>query len=270
MKTIKILIAIFFIYQVNIALSQEDEITIWAKTFEIVPKNIKDSRLKFVNLAGDVTITANNLSKIIIEVDGIKPNPERAKGLKRIGPGGGDNTGVGLNIKQEGNTILLTGAVSMSSRTKYKISVPKDLKIYVQLGMMNNGDLKITGLNSDLELDVKNSDIKLKEVTGPTVISSLSGDIDIIFAKVKQTSPFSIKGISGDIDISLPINTPADLELRSMNGGVYSDFDLNVVDKDDRDPYIVSSPKIFTKLNKGGVKIYVKAISGNIYLRKKK
>lgn len=269
MKTIKIIIVIFFIAQTNLSFSQEKKIELFPK-FTIELKNPSISTLKLINLAGNVSIIANSGSKIMVEANGLKPNPERAKGLKRIGSGGEDNTEVGLHFKQEENIIVLTGAVPMSSRTKYKISVPKNLKVYVKLGMYNHGDLEITGLNSDLELDVKNSDIKLKEVSGPTVISSLSGDIDVIFAKVNQSSPFSIKAISGDIDISLPINTPADLELRSMNGGIYSDFNLEVIDKDDSDPYISSSPKVRTKLNNGGVKISIKAISGNIYLRKKK
>lgn len=271
MKTIKILLAVIFIFQINMAFSQKEKITIHAQKFEINLKNIENTTLKLVDFAGDVSITANNGSKIIVEVDGLKPNPERAKGLKRIGSGGEDNTGVGLNFKEEDNSFTLFGAVSMSSNTKYKISVPENLKVYVGLGMFNRGDLEINGLNSDLELDVKNSDIKLRNITGPTVISSLSGDIDAVFSKVNQSSPFSIKVISGDIDVSLPANTPADLELSSMSGGIYTDFDIKTNDNNsDNLRHIGGGSKVRAKINGGGVKIVISAMSGNIYLRKKK
>jgi len=270
MKTIKILIAIFFLYQTSLAISQENKNNTHIKKFEISVKNPENSKLKLISLAGNVIITANNSSKIIIEANGLKQKPKRAEGLKRIGAGGEDNTGVGLSFKENENTFELFGAVSMNSRTKYKISVPKNLKVYVELGMFNNGDLEITGLSSDLELDVKTSDIKLKEVTGPTVISSLSSDIDAIFSKVNQTSPFSIKAISGDIDLSVPANTPANLELSSMSGGIYTDFDIKTTNKNANNlKHIGGGSKVRAKINGGGVKIVVSAISGNIYLRKK-
>lgn len=269
MKTIKILIAIFFISTCNL-FAQKHEIEIFPK-FTIELKNSSISTLKLINLAGDVTITANNGSKIIVEADGLKSNPERAEGLKRIGSAGEDNTGVGLNFEEDGNSFTLIGAVSMNSNAKYKISVPEKLKINVELGMFNNGDLEITGLNSDLELDVKTSDIKLRDITGPTVISSLSGDIDIVFSKLNQSSPFSIKVISGEIDISLPANTPANLELSSMSGGIYTDFDIKTTNNNSEDlTHIGGGTEVQAKINGGGVKMVINTISGNVYLRKKK
>ena len=271
MKTIKILIVILFIYQINTALSQDKETTLKAQKYEVKVNNIESSTLNLLNIAGDIIITANNSSNIIIEASGIKKTPKRADGLKRISSGGVDNTGVGLNYTIKGNTIKLYGAVSMNSSIKYKISIPEKLKIYVNLGMFNNNDLTITDLKSDLELDVKTSNIKLKNVTGPTVISSLSGDIEAVFSTISQKSPFSIKAISGDIDISLPTNTPANLKLSCISGGIYSDFDIKFSDeKASNLNYISGGSTVHSKLNNGGVEISVRAISGNIYLRKKK
>ncbi len=199
MKLIKYIIVIALIFQVTIVDAQNKKAT---KKFDLEVKNVESSKLELLNLSGDLTIVTNNSSKIIIEASNITPKPKRADGLKRIGSGGEDNTGIGLNYTQKGNTLTFFGAVSMSSKVNYKISIPKNLKISVELGIFSHGDLEITGLSSSLELDVKTSDVKLKEITGPTVISSLSGDIDIVFSKLNQTSPFSIKAISGDVDIS--------------------------------------------------------------------
>lgn len=271
MKTIKSIFSILFALAIINAYSQNDEVTIHAKKFEVQLKDVQSSKLELVGLAGDINITTNNSNKVVIEANGIKELPERAKGLKRVGAGGEDNTGVGLNIDQTGNTIRLTGAVAMSSGVDYEISVPENLKLSLELGMFNNGDVKINGLNTDLELDVKNSDMKLTNITGPTVISSLSGDIEIVFSKVNQSSPFSIKAISGDIDLSLPASTPANLELSSMSGGIYTDFDIKSENEKAGDlNHIGGGTKIRSKINGGGVKVNVSAISGNIYLRKKK
>ncbi len=265
MKTIKIIITAIFILQINLVFSQD------VKKFEVSVDNLENAKLELVNLAGNVTITANSSSKIIIEGKGFGPKPDRAKGLKRIGAGGEDNTEVGLSYSKSGNTYSFVGAISMNSNGDYRISVPKNLKVEVELGMFNHGNLEITGLNSDLELDVKNSNIKLNGITGPTVISSLSGDIEADFSKVNQKSPFSIKAISGDMDISLPANTPANLELSSMSGGIYTDFDIKTSGNNSGNlKHVGGGSKVRAKINEGGVKIAITAISGNIYLRKKK
>ena len=271
MKIIKLLSILLLSLTYLSGISQETETTSQAKKFEIQLKDVQNSKLELVGLAGDVKIVANNLNKIIIEADKIEPIPKRAKGLKRIGAGGEDNTGVGLNFTKNSNNIRLLGAISMSSDADYKISVPNNLKVSIELGMFNSGDVEVDDLGSDLELDVKNSDIDLNNITGPTVISSLSGDIEIVFSKVNQSSPFSIKAISGDIDLSLPANTPANLELGSMSGGIYTDFEIKSEnEKAGSLTHVGGGSKVRAKINGGGVKMVVSAISGNIYLRKKK
>jgi lia operon protein LiaG len=263
MKTIKLLsiLLLSFIYVSGIS----------QKKYEIDVNDPANTKLELFNLAGDVKIVPASGNKVIIEAKGMEPVPERAKGLKRVGAGGEDNTGVGLSFSKSGNEIKLYGAISMNSDTDYKIYVPKNMKVSMELGMFNSGDVAIDDLNSDLELDVKNSDMKLTNITGPTVISSLSGDIEIVFSTVNQSSPFSIKAISGDIDLSLPANTPANLELTSMSGGIYTDFDISSAKEKEGDlEYVGGGNKVRAKINGGGVKMAVSAISGNIYLRKKK
>jgi len=264
MKTIKLLSILLLSLIYLSGVSQN-------KKYEISVNDPANSKLELINLAGDVKIGVSSSNKIVIEADGIKPKPERAKGLKRVGAGGEDNTGVGLNFTKSGNDIQLFGAISMNSNVVYKISVPKNMNVSVDLGMFNGGDLEINGLNSDLELDVENSDMKLMNITGPVVISSLSGNIEIVFSKVNQSSPFSIKAISGDVDLSMPVNTPADLELSSMSGGIYTDFDIKPKGKKKGNlKYVGGDTTIKAKINGGGVNVQVSNISGDIYLRKKK
>ena len=261
-KSIAILLLSSAIYTTGISQS---------KKYEIAVNDAASSKLELINLAGDVKIESGSSDKIIIEADKVKPVPERAKGLKRIGSGGQDNTGLGLNLTKKGKNIRLFGVIAMNDDPGYKIIVPKSIKINVLRGVFNDGNVEINDVSADLELSVKNSDIKLNNITGPTVISSLSGDIEIIFSKVSQLSPFSIKAISGDIDLSLPPATPADLELSSISGAIYTDFDLKTAKSDETDlKHVGGKSKVQAKINGGGVKMRVSAISGNIYFRKKK
>jgi len=93
-------------------------------------------------------------------------------------------------------------------------------------------------------------------------IETISGDINI----TKFTSEMDIHSISGDVDLSLKQSAKADLDLSTISGEMYSDFDF----KSKNDGYHHYGRSNFkNELNGGGTPIELSTISGNIYLRKK-
>jgi len=116
------------------------------------------------------------------------------------------------------------------------------------------------------ELDINNChDIELKNVTGPLVLSTVSGDISVAFGSISSDKPFSINSVSGDIDVTLPGKTATNIEMRTINGGFYSDFDFTDTKKDLKK---VGGNELNYSLNGGGFKFSIVTVSGNIYLRK--
>ena len=93
-------------------------------------------------------------------------------------------------------------------------------------------------------------------------INTISGDITIEGLQ----NEMEIETISGFIDLSLPSKQQADLTLSTITGEMYTDFDLNVKNKGELNHYI--NGKFTTSLNGGGEEIYLKTISGDIFLRK--
>jgi len=67
--------------------------------------------------------------------------------------------------------------------------------------------------------------------------------------------------------VTLPESTPANLELSSHNGDIYTNFDLKRPEKNGLKSY--GSSKVNGAINGGGVGIKLKSTNGNIYLRKK-
>ncbi len=116
------------------------------------------------------------------------------------------------------------------------------------------------------EIDIKNChDIDLQNVTGPFVLSTISGNINITFSNVSSVKSSSVNSISGDIDITMPSKTAVNLEMRTINGGFYSDFDFNDSQKNLKK---VGGNELSFPLNGGGFKFSIGTVSGNIYLRK--
>ena len=95
-------------------------------------------------------------------------------------------------------------------------------------------------------------------------IETISGDIEINGVLGRM----DIHTISGYIDLSLPDNHNADLELNTISGGMYSDFDFTSNKETGYHRY--RRNEVSRRLNSGGTRIFLKTISGDIFLRKSK
>jgi hypothetical protein len=190
----------------------------------------------------------------------------KRKGLTAIYPGGRDDTnGYGFSVSKEGDVLYVTDLKSHFQRHGLYIKLPKNMNMSIDSG--NLGSIYIEGFTGEVEAESNVGRIEMKNVTGPITANTSVGKIDIDFEKVSQSSPITISSSVSEIDIAIPANTKANLEIKTQ-GTVYTNFDFDVPKK--KGMANVSGRKsIVSKLNSGGVKIYIKSSMGNIYLRKK-
>jgi lia operon protein LiaG len=257
MKTMKIsLITLLIFLTAGLLTAQEYKITV---------QNSKDGKLTLKDFSGMLPIEGYSGNDIIF-TSGSEENipPEKAKGLKAIYPGGTDNSGLGLNVEKNGNQVTVTCLVPFTRSSEYKIKVPENLAVEIESGCERSNEISLE--NTKNEIDIKNChNINLKNVTGPLVLSTISGDINITFSAINSDKPFSVNSISGDIDITLPVKTATNLELHTVTGGFYSDFDYTDTSKKLKK---VGGNELNFPLNGGGFNFNVVTVSGNIYLRK--
>lgn len=195
-----------------------------------------------------------------------KSKEDKRKGLTAIYPGGKDDTdGFGFSISKEGSTLFVADLKSYMQRRGLTFKLPKNMNISVDAGDL--GSIYMEGFTGEVEADTNVGKIEMKNVTGPITASTSVGKIDIDFTTVSQKSPVTITSSVSEIDVALPANTKADLELRTQ-GTVYTNFDIKTPKKKGM-PIVNGRKSIVSKLNNGGVKIYIKSSMGNIYLRKK-
>jgi len=239
-----------------------------AQDYKIPVENSKSGKLSLINFQGDLPIEGYNGSEIIItsSANRVVSHPERAKGLKPIYPGGTDNTGLGLSVEKNGNQVTIQCLLPLTVRGEYKIKVPDNLALKIESGCERSNNISIQ--NTKNEIEIKNcQSISLKNVTGPLVLSTISGDIDIVYNTINTDKPISINSVSGEIDISLPEKTAANLEMKTITGIIYSDFDFP---NDKTTMKQIAGSTVKYALNGGGVDLKIMSVSGNIYLRKGK
>ena len=257
MKTLRITLAVLLIIISTGMIS--------AQEYKIAFPNSKEGRLILKDFSDSLPIVGYNGTEIIISTssDDFAP-PAKAKGLKPIFPAGTDNTGIGLDVQKVENTVTIICLIPFSRSGEYRIKVPENIAIELTSGCERSNDVSIKGMKN--ELDIKTChNIDLVDITGPLVLSTISGDINITYSSVNTAKSSSIHSISGDVDITLPVKTPVDLELKTISGAFYSDFDFSSSQKDLKK---VGGNNINYQLNGGGSKFSIGSVSGNIYLRK--
>src|SRR5664280_2747120 len=134
-------------------------------------------------------------------------------------------------------------------------------------------DNNVTG---ELEVNNVNDKITLTNISGSVVANTVNGDVNVTFKTVDPKAPMSFSTLNGDVNVTLPADTKANLKLKSDNGDVFSDFDIDIdktpakIDKT-TEPGLYKIKKddwVSGKINGGGPEMMMKNMQGNIYVKK--
>ena len=190
-------------------------------------------------------------------------------GMKRISSAGGFE----VTAKEADNTVTIqTG--NPNKAVDLDLKIPQDVKL--KIGTVNDGEISVENVRGELEVSNVNEKITLSNVSGSVVANTVNGDIVVAFNKVDPNAPMSFSTLNGDIRVTLPLDTKANLKLKSDNGEIFSDFDV-VVDKTPGKIDKTSAPGmykikkddwVYGKINGGGAEMLMKNMQGNIYLKR--
>lgn len=235
-------------------------------------------------LNGSITVKAADVKEILVEArsrgDSDSEEPEgreegrresgRSKGMRRI-----PMASTGLNIESENNVVRIT-TDSIRHNTDLVITVP--VRTNASLHTVNGGDIVVTGVDGELDVNNVNGAVTLKNISGSVVAHALNGHVLVTFNRV-EAKPMAFSSLNGDIDVTFPAGIKATVSMRTDNGEVYSDFDVQLasnapqqVVEDNRGKggkYRVKVEKtVRGTINGGGPEIQFKNFNGNIYIRK--
>lgn len=243
--------------------------TLQAQEYKTKLANAKDRKVTIEMDASSLRIEGHNSDEVIIQAaSGYEAPPERAKGLKPIYNTAVDNSGIGLAVTTENGGLKIEKATRKP--IKYTLKLPRKVAILYEQQNWQGSSISITNMDGDLEIKTNNASIDLTNVTGPVVANTINGEVKIVYSTLSQEKPTAISTINGPVDISLPANAKANLKLRSINGEMYTDFDLGVKTSKDGMSKVGGGHDIDGTTNGGGVEMQLKTISSNIYIRKQK
>lgn len=234
-----------------------------AQDYKISVQNTKGSKLTLNNFCNDLPIEGYSGNEIVIVSNLPANTPEKAKGLKTVYTRGNDNTGIGLAVEKNATHVILQYLMPLAKGAQYKIKVPDNFSIEIVTECRSLGNVSVVNIKG--EVAIKNCrNITATNISGPLVLSTTTGDITVHLTSLTKDHLVSLATMSGEIEVTAPANTGMDVEMKTVSGTIYSDFNL----PNDKKNLKKDGTTISSKLNGGGAGITITSTTGNIYLKK--
>jgi hypothetical protein len=230
-------------------------------------------------MSGSLSVKAYNGKDVIIQTKARSSSSGRsrsqreaeAQGLRRL-----EAVSTGLSIEEDNNVMTITTNRMNSSEIEIQVPTRTNLK----LAMTNGDNMVIEGVDGDIEANNQNGNLSLNDVAGSVVAHSTNGNVIATVKRVAAQKPMSFISMNGKVDVTLPPDTKANLKLRTDNGDVWTDFDVQIKpntappETPTRVPgrpfRIQVDRSIMGAINGGGPDFEIRSFNGNVYIRKLK
>jgi hypothetical protein len=228
----------------------------------------RPGRVVVHTLNGNIVVKAGPAGVVTVETKEMRRHKERSDGLHRI------PLEHGLQAEESENTVTVSS------------NPPGDSDLFVTVPEQNatlkvnsiSGDITIEGVGGDIEVDATNGKATLTNVSGSAVAHSLNGGVIATFVRVAPDKAMSFSSLNGDINVTLPADTRARLKMKTDNGELYTDFDVQlersqpkVTEENDHGRHrIKQDHTTYGTINGGGPEMQFTSFNGNIYIRKQK
>lgn len=158
-------------------------------------------------------------------------------------------------------------------RFDFTVRVPRDAAL--RLCTINGEDVIVSGTRGDFDVSNVNGLIEMRNVAGSGRAHTVNGPVTVTFtANPKQASSF--KSVNGTVDVSFPQGLAADFVMKTFNGGLFTDFDVQPLAStasapgERRNGRFVYRANEFTRVRvgNGGPEITFETLNGNVRARR--
>ncbi|MDR3746540.1 MAG: DUF4097 family beta strand repeat-containing protein [Acidobacteriota bacterium] len=137
----------------------------------------------------------------------------------------------------------------------YTLHVPQNARID-KIDLVN-GSLTVQKINGEIQASLTNGKARIDDLAGPVEISSVNGGIEANYASLNNVREIRLKSVNGSIQLGLPASPNADINASTVNGGLRTDFPLQV-----KGEFI--GHHLSGTLGSGGTRIELENVNGSI------
>jgi hypothetical protein len=154
----------------------------------------------------------------------------------------------------------------------FTLAVPR--KTALTLRTINRGDIRVTGIDGDFDVNNVNGGIQMEKITGSGTAHTVNGKVAVDFVK-NPVKDCSFHTVNGKLDIDFRPGLSADFQLKTFNGKIFTDFPSTYLPSkaakgERREGKFVykSSDSQRIRIGSGGPTINMDTLNGNIYINK--
>ena len=222
---------------------------------------------------GTITVHGENRRDVSVAIRGAALGRGRAErpappGMKRL------TQSPGFEISESRNEIQIETSTFTQNSGAIELRVP--LRTNLELGTVNGGTITVENVEGELEISNVNGSVVLNNVAGSVVANSQNGGVTATLSRVMPDKAMAFTSMNGKVDVTLPSNLKATLKMRSDNGDIFTDFDVQLqqspptrgATRQGGGTRIEVNKALYGTVNGGGPEIELRSFNGTIYLRK--
>jgi len=141
---------------------------------------------------------------------------------------------------------------------EYHIYVPN--RVLLESVHTVNGSLIVRGIDGGGELRSVNGDVEVLESSGRFNAKTTNGNLRLELRELGDGAPMNLETVNGSVELGLPWDARADLNIRNMNGDLYSEFPVTSTTA------LPGSQAFHGRVGRGGGAISVRTVNGGIRL----
>ena len=196
----------------------------------------------------------------------------------------------GFTLEERNNEMSINSGLFMPN-ADFEIEVPA--RTNLRLTAMS-GRIVVEGVEGDIEVNSMAGPVNLTNVAGAVVAQSMSDQVTAVLSRVAADKAMSFTSFNGNVDVTLPASVKANLKLRSTQGDVFTDFDIQTRatpspaptpattqpspggrdrsgrERARREPAFRLDETIYGTINGGGPEIELRTYTGRVLLRRGK
>ena len=207
-------------------------------------------RVSLENINGNVTITGWERNEV--QIDAVKKADSQQKLTEaRIEVDAGSGS---VSIKTQypdhhtnNNPATVT----------YELHVPRSSRL--DAIALVNGSLSVSQFGGDLKANLVNGTASIQDLAGRTDLSSVNGAVNADYRSLNNVKEIRLKSVNGPVKLGLPGSPDADVSVSTVNGGITTDFPLQVQGK-------LVGHHMDGRLGGGGTKIEISNVNGSIHI----
>lgn len=209
-----------------------------------------NGRVSLENINGNVTITGWERNEVQIDAVKKASNQQKLDEARIEVDAGSDSIRIRTRYP-EGQTN------NNPAHVTYELHVPRTAR----LDGINlvNGSLDVQRVSGEINASLVNGKANVHDLAGRAKVSSVNGAINAYYRSLDNVREIELKSVNGSIDLGLPSSPNAEVSVSTVNGGISTDFPLQVQGK-------FMGKHLDGKLGSGGTRIEISNVNGSVHI----